>query len=482
MKAPYVAVVRAVLLTACVLSPSAFAQVIQSADVEAGQVFIVGSALGTTAGTVVIGSANATVASWSPTNVVVNLPATVSAQPASYLLVVTTSQKKVVSFGVTVGEVRANFALGSVAIGRNALPVTATGNSNTAVGQNALKSDTTGRANVAIGGAALQNNTTGDNNVAVGYVALGLTDTGLNNTALGANALFSNWSGFGCVAVGANALWRNTNGNNIALGNGAGADAITGGGNIFIGHPGESSDQGVIRIGSSGQNSATYLGGVTRNDLRSTGTPVFVNADGLLGTGALLPGPPGPQGPEGIQGVKGDTGLTGAQGPAGATGPQGPQGLMGLPGVDGLNGPPGLPGPQGPPGPAGGSTVYSLTLLGHDVEGTLFDLSYAFKLFLPPGKYILRAYLTVISETTAVKPVLACGFSDGNARILYDWGTLVTVASDAYANLSFVLPTEEFALSGGQVSIACQRISGSGILNVWGSLEALPVSEIVPGQ
>ena len=117
----------------------------------------------------------------------------------------------------------------------------------------------------------------------------------------------------------------------------------------------------VIRIGTMGTHTATYVAGISGNDLSATGTAVVVDANGRLGTGALLAGPQGEPGSVGPQGEQGPQGLPGADGAAGPQGPQGVQGFvgpigpMGPQGAEGVAGPGGPEGPQGPAGESGGA-------------------------------------------------------------------------------------------------------------------------------
>ena len=431
MKVPNVAVVRAVLLAACVLSPPAFAQVINRADPDASltQVFIKGTAFGTAVGTVALGGTNATIASWSPTDVVINIPA--GTTPASYLLTLTTSQKKVVTFGVTIGAdgVKFNDTKQNTAVGTNTLPINS-GNGNTVVGNGASAFNVSGQLNTAIGLFALRFNGSGSDNTALGSNASFSNTNGSGNTAVGNAALNSNTAGGFNTAVGHGALIAltgnvpNSGNGNIGVGDSAGANVTNGSYNILIGNRGVSSDSQTIRIGDNSLQAKAYFAGVIGNDLSSTGTPVFVKADGQLGTGALVPGPPGPQGIQGIQGIKGDTGSTGAQGPAGATGPQGPQGLMGFTGVQGPMGLPGvdgLPGPAGPPGPAGApgtGLAFSVTD-SFDSSGGLGWHRIAAE-SIPPGSYLVFASVTAANNAT----------SPATAHCLLIQGGIVPVNTD----------------------------------------------------
>jgi hypothetical protein len=204
-----------------------------------------------------------------------------------------------------------NTATGRVALGSNT-----TGSNNTASGVGALQDNTTGSSNTATGYNALQGNTFGAENTAVGFVALGSNTTGEGNTAIGSGALvFSNGNantavgadalpgtggfrnvaigsqaqadnGFGNsnVAIGVATLFNNTNGsNNIAVGDLAGAFTEDGDNNIDIGNQGIGFEFGTIRIGTQGTHRATYIAGIM-GKTTPRGTPVFINANGQLGT------------------------------------------------------------------------------------------------------------------------------------------------------------------------------------------------------
>lgn len=189
----------------------------------------------------------------------------------------------------------------NTAVGRNALKANTTGWSNTSEGVNSLAANTTGYGNVATGVFALSSNTTGYVNVAYGISALSANTTGTGNTAFGANTLAANVGGDGNVASGANALSSNTNGsgntadgsssltsnttggsntavgvsalqlnttgsNNIAVGSSAGMNLTTGNSNIDIGNQGVAGESGIIRIGTPGTHSDTYLSGVVHGN------------------------------------------------------------------------------------------------------------------------------------------------------------------------------------------------------------------------
>jgi hypothetical protein len=160
--------------------------------------------------------------------------------------------------GSLIGLFNANYR--NVGVGYMALPGTSANcMENTAIGNQALYYSE-GEDNTAIGNQALYSNLS-DENTAIGSGALFGNADGYYNTASGAYALVHN-NADGNTAIGNQALYSNTNGtHNIALGYQAGYN-ITSSNNIDIGNEGVSSDNGVIRIGTSGTHNTTYLTGV----------------------------------------------------------------------------------------------------------------------------------------------------------------------------------------------------------------------------
>jgi Chaperone of endosialidase len=172
----------------------------------------------------------------------------------------------------------------NTATGRAALANNTTGNLNTADGQNALFSNTTGIQNTATGTFALVFNTTGNQNTADGYAAMLFNTTGNQNTASGYFAVYQNTTGNNNTGTGYNALLNNTTGSqNIALGYFAGSNLTTGNNNIDIGNQGVAGEANTIRIGAVGIQTATYIAGIMGKP-SPMGMPVFINANGQLGT------------------------------------------------------------------------------------------------------------------------------------------------------------------------------------------------------
>lgn len=169
----------------------------------------------------------------------------------------------------------------NTAFGANALGANSTGAYNTAVGSTALNSNTTGAANTAYGQSALLANSTGSNNTAIGFQSLPSEMASSNNVAVGHQAMLGA-IGNNSVAVGSGALALSAGSNNIAIGNTAGNALATGDNNIDIANTGLAADAGIIRIGTSGLQNATYIAGISAVNVTG-GATVVVDANGQLG-------------------------------------------------------------------------------------------------------------------------------------------------------------------------------------------------------
>jgi hypothetical protein len=185
-------------------------------------------------------------------------------------------------------------------VGYAALAKNTSGGDNTANGFQALVNNTSGNANTANGNSALAFNTSGGGNVANGVCALFFNTNGCYNTANGEDALFNNTSGYYNTAAGnwvlqentsgsrntadgALALYFNTSGSdNIALGYSAGYNLTTGNNNIDIGNQGVAGDNSVVRIGTTGTQTSTFIAGIYGN-AAANGFAVYVNSSGQLG-------------------------------------------------------------------------------------------------------------------------------------------------------------------------------------------------------
>jgi hypothetical protein len=187
-------------------------------------------------------------------------------------------------------------------LGADALLSNTSGESNTAIGGGALTSNTTGFDNTANGSTALFYNTAGYANTANGAFALFLNTSGSDNTAVGATALTNNATGGANTAVGVEALRASTGKDNTALGFLAGQNLtgdnnialgflagqyLLGDNNIDIGNQGGADDSGVIRIGTEGTHTTTYIAGIREAPLaHGAAVAVGVTPDGQLGVRA----------------------------------------------------------------------------------------------------------------------------------------------------------------------------------------------------
>jgi hypothetical protein len=172
----------------------------------------------------------------------------------------------------------------NTASGLNALKSNTTGTFNTAIGAGALGANTSGNNNTASGLSALSNNTTGGLNTASGAFAL-VVNNGDNNTAIGDEALRNNTSGSGNTAIGLETLFSNMTGSsNIAVGPASGFNT-TGSNNIDIWNDGVAGESGVIRIGRSGFQTATFFAGIRGVTTgMADAIPVLIDSKGQLGT------------------------------------------------------------------------------------------------------------------------------------------------------------------------------------------------------
>jgi hypothetical protein len=172
----------------------------------------------------------------------------------------------------------------NTAFGTRALEKTDDGSRNTASGFFALRSNTKGSNNTASGASALQSNIDGDQNTASGSGALQGNTTGSANTASGGLALSSNISGSANTAVGRSALTNNIGGDfNTAIGESAGSQLKSGDHNIYLGHKGVAAESKTMRLGG-GEIDRTFSTGIFNKSVAPSGTTVFIDANGQLGT------------------------------------------------------------------------------------------------------------------------------------------------------------------------------------------------------
>ena len=138
--------------------------------------------------------------------------------------------------------------------------------------------------NTAVGEQALLFNS-GQFNTGLGYQAMRNATAGFFNTAIGEGTLYDNSSGGNNTAVGGSALGQNITGsNNTALGYEAGL-FIAGGDNVMIENMGTSTDNGVIRIGTSGTQGSFFAAGISGVTTGlNNAVPVVIDSNGQLGT------------------------------------------------------------------------------------------------------------------------------------------------------------------------------------------------------
>jgi hypothetical protein len=174
---------------------------------------------------------------------------------------------------------------GNAAFGFEAMYSNTTGTENAAFGYDALDQNTTGNSNAAFGGQVMAGNSTGSNNSAFGYWAMADAFTGTDNTAVGYESLLGNVRGSFNTALGDSALNHNLNGSyNVGVGASAGANISSGSNNVDISNAGTTNDSGVIRIGTAGTQTSTYIAGISGIQTGLAGAAVVIDANGQLGT------------------------------------------------------------------------------------------------------------------------------------------------------------------------------------------------------
>ena len=171
----------------------------------------------------------------------------------------------------------------NTAEGEDALFSLTTGINNTALGFEALFSNAKGNNNTAVGWSALQHNTKGLANTAIGSQAMQTNTTGDANAAFGVFTLFNNSTGFRNTAIGVESLKKVNGFDNIGLGYEAGMNISTGSFTICIGNPGVTNDTNMIRIGTAGVHTATFIAGISGVTVPN-GVGVIIDNTGKLGT------------------------------------------------------------------------------------------------------------------------------------------------------------------------------------------------------
>ncbi|MGB7556541.1 MAG: tail fiber domain-containing protein, partial [Candidatus Korobacteraceae bacterium] len=159
-----------------------------------------------------------------------------------------------------------------------------TSGNNTFLGGSAGASSTSGTNNTFLGGSAGKNVTTGYLNLAAGSSAGGSLTTGQANVLLGSLAGYELTTGQSNTLVGYGA-GNNAGGlsNVISIGYFSGTQLNTGSNDIYLGNAGTASESSTMRLGTQGQQTATYIAGISGATV-SGGIDVLINSNGLLGT------------------------------------------------------------------------------------------------------------------------------------------------------------------------------------------------------
>lgn len=160
--------------------------------------------------------------------------------------------------GLVDGKILVDGALGNTALGNATFPSERLV-FNTAIGARALESlRVPGQGNTAIGAFTLQTTPGGFFNTAIGYQALRLLQEEEEDE-----------------------FNPNTARDNIAVGHLAGSQLRRGRYNIYVGHSGESFEDGTIRIGDAPFQKSAFIAGVAGTNV--SGSPVLVTDSGQLG-------------------------------------------------------------------------------------------------------------------------------------------------------------------------------------------------------
>lgn len=185
------------------------------------------------------------------------------------------------------------FGTDNLFIGANAGNFTlTTGDSNTMVGGGSGLDLTTGSSNTTLGWLSGANITTGSSNVFVGSLAgfgNAAGSTGDFNVSVGASSMLNITTAQDNTAVGATAGSLLTTGSdNIMLGATAGGVYTTESNNIALGNQGVAADSGVIRIGTNGTHTSSFITGIEGVDL--TTLELVTVASDQLGSATLTAG------------------------------------------------------------------------------------------------------------------------------------------------------------------------------------------------
>jgi hypothetical protein len=198
-------------------------------------------------------------------------------------------------------------------VGRGAGSKITTSSNNVGVGYVTLNNLTNGAGNASLGSLSLGNLLTGSNNVSVGYNSMKIATTSSGNSAVGVdsgsalttgtfNSLVGLNAGIGiktgsfncCLGLDAGGFLGGELGNqNLFLGTNAGKNinSVSASFNIMINNQGVLGDNGVIRIGTSGQSKNFQQGirGIAPDV--NDGLIVFISSTGQLTTTGVVPPP-----------------------------------------------------------------------------------------------------------------------------------------------------------------------------------------------
>jgi hypothetical protein len=198
------------------------------------------------------------------------------------------------ALAVDIGSGRYDYG---TAIGFNALARNQ-GVGNTAVGYQSLSQNQYGQANSACGVNAAANIPNGVYNTSIGYNSMLYNQSGgdgggiQENTAVGAFALdivssptSGNGGSYNNTAIGFAALASNGGGTwNTAIGSQAGSNVSGGNYNIYLGSLGVAGDYNVMRLGLGASTARTFVSGVNGVTTSGPASPVYIDANGQLGT------------------------------------------------------------------------------------------------------------------------------------------------------------------------------------------------------
>jgi len=111
--------------------------------------------------------------------------------------------------------------------------------------------------------------------------------TGYGNVAIGDSAAAQLTSGGNNVVIGSSAGLSLTTGSNnvvIGVGSAAGSNLTTTSNNVDIANAGLAADSGIVRIGTTGQQTGVFVAGIYGTQTVDAGLPVLVDDLGNLGT------------------------------------------------------------------------------------------------------------------------------------------------------------------------------------------------------